>query len=136
MSNLGFRHAMQREGVAVVETAVGDRYVLEAMRDGGFTLGGEQSGHVIMLDSRHHRRRPAHRAAPAGAGRGRRERSLADLAAVMQRLPQVLVNVPDVDKARVDDPAVAAAVAEAEAETRRRRAGCCCARAAPSRSCG
>ena len=41
---------MRREGVNVVETAVGDRYVLEAMRAGGFTLGGEQSGHVVMLD--------------------------------------------------------------------------------------
>ena len=50
MSNLGFRLAMQREQVSVVETPVGDRYVLEAMKDGGYTLGGEQSGHVIMLD--------------------------------------------------------------------------------------
>ena len=50
MSNLGFRLAMQREGVKVVETAVGDRYVLEAMRAGSFTLGGEQSGHVVMLE--------------------------------------------------------------------------------------
>ena len=50
MSNLGFRQAMQREGVAVVATAVGDRYVLEAMRSFGYTLGGEQSGHLIMSE--------------------------------------------------------------------------------------
>src|SRR5258707_1012191 len=49
MSNLGFRNAMQDAGITVVETAVGDRYVLEAMRDGHFGLGGEQSGHIIML---------------------------------------------------------------------------------------
>ncbi|HEY7920395.1 MAG TPA: phosphoglucosamine mutase, partial [Streptosporangiaceae bacterium] len=49
MSNLGFRNAMQDAGITVVETAVGDRYVLEAMRDGQFGLGGEQSGHIIML---------------------------------------------------------------------------------------
>ena len=50
MSNLGFLHAMQAAGIRVHQTAVGDRYVLEAMRDGGFGLGGEQSGHIIMSD--------------------------------------------------------------------------------------
>ena len=50
MSNLGFRKAMREAGITVVETAVGDRYVLEAMRAGQFVLGGEQSGHIIMLD--------------------------------------------------------------------------------------
>jgi phosphoglucosamine mutase len=113
MSNLGFRKAMQREGVAVVATAVGDRYVLEAMRSFGYTLGGEQSGHLIMsefattgdglLTALHLT------AQVAAAGR-----PLADLAGVMQRFPQVLVNVPDVDKLRVDAPAIAAAVAEEE----------------------
>ena len=68
MSNLGFQLAMAREGVAVVETAVGDRYVLEAMKAGGFSLGGEQSGHVIMLDHATTGDGLAHRAAPAGPG--------------------------------------------------------------------
>ena len=116
MSNLGFRLAMAREGVTVVETGVGDRYVLEAMNASGYSLGGEQSGHVIM--SNH---------ATTGDGiltalhvlarMAERKASLAELAGVMSRLPQVLVNVPDVDKARADDDALlAAAVAEAEAE--------------------
>ncbi len=113
MSNLGFRQAMQREGVAVVATAVGDRYVLEAMRSYGYTLGGEQSGHLIM--SEHATTGDGlltalHLAAQVAAS----GRSLAELAAVMQRFPQVLVNVSDVDRLRVDAPAIAAAVAEEE----------------------
>jgi phosphoglucosamine mutase len=116
MSNLGFVQAMRREGVGVRQTKVGDRYVLEAMKAGGYSLGGEQSGHVIM--SRH---------ATTGDGlltalhvlsrMAEKGASLAELAGVMTRLPQVLVNVPGVDKARADDdPVLAAAVAEAEAE--------------------
>ena len=116
MSNLGFVQAMRREGVGVRQTKVGDRYVLEAMKAGGYSLGGEQSGHVIMsehattgdgiLTALHVLERLA------TTGRG-----LEDLAGVMTRLPQVLVNVPDVDKTRADDdPLLAAAVAEAEAE--------------------
>ena len=50
MSNLGLLQAMEREGITVLQTAVGDRYVLEEMRAGGYSLGGEQSGHVILLD--------------------------------------------------------------------------------------
>ncbi|NEE51117.1 phosphoglucosamine mutase, partial [Streptomyces sp. SID8455] len=50
MSNLGFKIAMEREGIHLVQTAVGDRYVLESMKAEGFALGGEQSGHVIVLD--------------------------------------------------------------------------------------
>ncbi len=100
MSNLGFRLALAAEGLSIVETGVGDRYVLEAMRAGGFSLGGEQSGHVIMLEH-------------ASTGDGvltalhllarvaQTERPLAELAAVMTRLPQVLVNVRGVDKGRV-----------------------------------
>jgi phosphoglucosamine mutase len=116
MSNLGFVQAMRREGVGVRQTKVGDRYVLEAMKAGGYSLGGEQSGHVIMsahattgdglLTALH----VLSRMAEKGAGLG-------ELASVMTRLPQVLVNVPDVDKARADeDPVLAAAVAEAEAD--------------------
>src|SRR4051794_30415990 len=116
MTNLGFKLAMQREGVHVVETAVGDRYVLEAMRAGGFSLGGEQSGHVVMLDH-----------ATTGDGLltalhllGRvaaTGKSLAELVAVMDRLPQVMVNVRGVDKVRADtDPEVLSAVEAAAAE--------------------
>lgn len=116
MSNLGFVQAMRREGVGVRQTKVGDRYVLEAMKAHRYTLGGEQSGHVIM--SQH---------ATTGDGiltalhvldrMAQQQQSLASLAGVMSRLPQVLVNVPGVDKARADDDALlAAAVAEAEFE--------------------
>jgi phosphoglucosamine mutase len=116
MSNLGFVQAMTAAGVRVEQTAVGDRYVLEAMKAGGFTLGGEQSGHVIMsehattgdgiLTALH----LLHRMVATGS-------SMAELAAVMTRLPQVLVNVKDVDKSRcASDEVLAAAVAEAEAE--------------------
>jgi phosphoglucosamine mutase len=115
MSNLGFVQAMKANGVGVRQTKVGDRYVLEAMRVSGYGLGGEQSGHVIMseyattgdgtLTALH----VLERMAVTG-------QSLQSLASVMARLPQVLVNVPDVDKARADeDPIVAAAVAEEEA---------------------
>ena len=116
MSNLGFVQALRAAGLTVVQAAVGDRYVLEAMRAGGFTLGGEQSGHVIMSDY-------------ATTGDGvltalhvaaqmvTTGKKLADLAAVMTRLPQVLINVPDVDKSRTgSDVAVLAAVVEAEAQ--------------------
>ncbi|AGP55797.1 phosphoglucosamine mutase [Streptomyces rapamycinicus] len=116
MSNLGFKLAMRREGVELVQTAVGDRYVLEEMKAHGYALGGEQSGHVIVLD---------HATTGDGTLTGlllaarvaATGRTLADLAGVMERLPQVLVNVPDVDKSRVASSAdVAAAVAEAERE--------------------
>ncbi len=116
MSNLGFVQALRGEGVGVLQTKVGDRYVLEAMKASGYTLGGEQSGHVIMSEF-----------ATTGDGiltalhvlarMSEKQASLAELASVMTRLPQVLVNVPEVDKARADeDPVVATAVAEAEAE--------------------
>jgi phosphoglucosamine mutase len=115
MSNLGFLQAMQREGIRVEQTKVGDRYVLEAMGARGYTLGGEQSGHVILS-----------RYATTGDGiltalqvlarMAATGRPLAELARVMTRLPQVLVNVPGVDKARADSDAVlAAAVATEEA---------------------
>jgi phosphoglucosamine mutase len=114
MSNLGFRNAMQDAGITVVETAVGDRYVLEAMHGGHFGLGGEQSGHIIMLEH-----------ATTGDGlltalqllatAARQALPLADVAAVMTKYPQVLVNVSGVDKARVSASAeLAAAVAAAK----------------------
>ncbi|MFE9096032.1 phosphoglucosamine mutase [Streptomyces sp. NPDC007264] len=116
MSNLGFKLALEREGLTLVQTAVGDRYVLEEMKDKGYTLGGEQSGHVIVLD---------HATTGDGTLTGlllaarvaETGRTLKDLASVMERLPQVLVNVPDVDKSRVASSAdLSAAVAEAERE--------------------
>ncbi len=115
MSNLGFVQAMTAAGITVEQTAVGDRYVLEAMKAGGRTLGGEQSGHVIMSeyattgDGILTALQVLDRMAATGA-------ALADLAAVMTRLPQVLVNVAGVDRARTHaDEVLAAAVAEAEA---------------------
>ncbi|MEU0523960.1 phosphoglucosamine mutase [Streptomyces niveus] len=114
MSNLGFKMAMEREGITLVQTAVGDRYVLESMKEHGYALGGEQSGHVIVLD---------HATTGDGTLTGlmlaarvaSTGRSLADLAGVMRRLPQVLVNVRDVDKSRVTTSAeLATAVTEAE----------------------
>jgi phosphoglucosamine mutase len=115
MANLGFKQAMQREGIEVVETAVGDRYVLEAMLGSGYILGGEQSGHVVMTDH-----------ATTGDGiltalqtmsrMAATGKSLADLAGVMDRLPQVLINVAGVDKNALEaNAAVSQAVAAAEA---------------------
>jgi phosphoglucosamine mutase len=116
MSNLGFKLAMEREGIELIQTAVGDRYVLEEMKARGYALGGEQSGHVIILD---------HATTGDGTLTGlllaarvaATGRPLAELAGVMQRLPQVLVNVRDVDKTRVGlSPELTAAVADAERE--------------------
>jgi phosphoglucosamine mutase len=116
MSNLGFLHAMRAHGIRVDQTKVGDRYVLEAMIANGFTLGGEQSGHVIMSEF-----------ATTGDGvltalhlaarMARTGRSLADLASVMVRLPQVMINVKGVNKVRAGlDPELQAAVTAASRE--------------------
>ena len=102
MSNLGFKLAMGASGHRVVQTAVGDRYVLEAMQADGYALGGEQSGHVIMLDhatTGDGMLTGLHLLARVAATRP----PLAELAAVMTRLPQVLVNVRASTSARVDD---------------------------------
>ena len=116
MTNLGFKLAMEREGIDFVQTAVGDRYILKSMKDHGYALGGEQSGHVIILD---------HATTGDGTLTGlllaarvaETGRSLAELAEIMRPLPQVLINVPDVDRTRVDSTAeLAVAVAEAERE--------------------
>ena len=116
MSNLGFLQAMQSVGITVEQTAVGDRYVLEAMRANAFTLGGEQSGHVI-LSNLATTGDGVLTAVHVAARMAQTKQSLAELAGVMTRLPQVLVNVPDVDKSRAEtDPAVAQAVREAEEE--------------------
>ncbi|UUU31479.1 phosphoglucosamine mutase [Streptomyces sp. CA-210063] len=116
MSNLGFKLALEREGLKLVQTGVGDRYVLEEMKEHGYALGGEQSGHVIISD---------HATTGDGTLTGlllaarvaQTGRTLKDLAGVMERLPQVLINVPDVDRSRVGTSVeLAAAVAEAEGE--------------------
>jgi phosphoglucosamine mutase len=114
MSNLGFMHAMKEAGVNVVTTPVGDRYVLENMIANDYSLGGEQSGHVIMRDL-------------ANTGDGiltalqllqevvRTGKTLQELAATMVRFPQVLINVKDVAKDKLaQSMAIADAVTAAE----------------------
>jgi phosphoglucosamine mutase len=116
MSNLGLRIAMNEADIRMIETAVGDRYVLEAIREGGFTLGGEQSGHIIFSQW-------------ATTGDGvltglrlaaemvRTGKTLAELASVMKVYPQALINVAGVDKDRVEsDEELQEIVREAEAE--------------------
>ncbi|MGH3677766.1 MAG: phosphoglucosamine mutase [Mycobacterium sp.] len=116
MSNLGLHLAMRATGIIVRTTGVGDRYVLEELRAGEFSLGGEQSGHIVM---------PALGTTGDGIVTGLRLMSrmaqtrtpLATLAAAMQSLPQVLINVEVDDKATVADaPSVRTAVAKAKAE--------------------
>ncbi len=116
MSNMGLHLAMRAAGIEVRTTAVGDRYVLEELRAGGFSLGGEQSGHIVM---------PALGTTGDGIVTGLRlmsrmaqtGRSLRELASVMNTLPQVLINVEVADKSSVAAaPSVQAAVADAEAE--------------------
>jgi phosphoglucosamine mutase len=115
MSNLGFHDAMHDAGIGVIETPVGDKHVYAAMRDGGYVLGGEQSGHIIQLDY-----------ATTGDGVltglhllaavNSAGISVSAAAKLMTRYPQVLINVRgDKDRAMAD-PAVAAAVAQARAE--------------------
>ena len=101
MTNLGFKIAMRSKGIAIVETKVGDRYVLEAIEAGEFSLGGEQSGHVIFRE---------HATTGDGTLSGllvadliqRSGRSLAEHATVMSRLPQILRNVAGVERSRLD----------------------------------
>jgi phosphoglucosamine mutase len=114
MSNLGLHRAMQAHGIRVLQTAVGDRYVLEAMNEGGYSLGGEQSGHVIMSEF-----------ATTGDGlltglhivaeMARQKKTLAELASIMTVYPQVLVNVRGVDRDGVADADVQEAVAASSA---------------------
>jgi len=116
MSNLGFLIAMKDAGINVVKTAVGDRYVLENMLENNYTLGGEQSGHIIMREF-------------AGTGDGlltalqliaemaRSKKSLQELSKIMNRFPQVLINVSGVAKEKLDSSTVIkAAVTKHEAE--------------------
>lgn len=116
MSNLGLKQAMKREGIEMRETKVGDRYVLEELERGDFSLGGEQSGHIVV---------PEHATTGDGVLSGlllmarmaETGKSLEELARVMTVLPQTLINVPVSDKSRIlDDDSVRAAISEAEAE--------------------
>ncbi|EUA14159.1 phosphoglucosamine mutase [Mycobacterium kansasii 732] len=115
MSNLGLHLAMRAAGVTVRTTAVGDRYVLEELRAGDYSLGGEQSGHIVM---------PALGSTGDGIVTGLRlmtrmvqtGSSLASLASAMQTLPQVLINVEVADKATAAAPSVQTAVDRAAAE--------------------
>jgi phosphoglucosamine mutase len=116
MSNLGLRIAMKQSGIKLLETKVGDRYVLEELNAGGLALGGEQSGHIVM---------PAFSSTGDGVLTGLHlmaqlassGKSLADLASVVHKLPQVLINVRVGDReAGAAAPTVQAAVALAENE--------------------
>jgi phosphoglucosamine mutase len=115
MSNQGFHKAMREADVTVVETPVGDKHVSQAMRDGGYVLGGEQSGHIIMLE---------HSATGDGiltslhllAAVNRRGLSMAEAAAMMTRYPQVLLNVPGDGSRIAGTRTLAAAVDKAKNE--------------------
>jgi len=116
MSNLGLEIALNREGIVLRRSAVGDRYVLEDMESGSFNFGGEQSGHIIFAD---------HSTTGDGLLTGlhlaaemvRTGKTAAELASVMTALPQILVNVKDVDHTNLDsDAEVAALQKELEAE--------------------
>lgn len=102
MANLGFRNAMEAHGIHVVQTRVGDRYVLEAMDEGGYSLGGEQSGHIIFRDL-----------TTTGDGvlsglvlldvMARSGRKLSELAGVVTKLPQILTSVRVAERERLDE---------------------------------
>jgi phosphoglucosamine mutase len=116
MSNLGLEIALNREGISLRRSAVGDRYVLEDMDSGSYNFGGEQSGHIIFAD---------HSTTGDGLLTGlhlaaemvRTGKTVAELATVMTALPQILVNVKDVDHTNLDsDREIAALQSELEAE--------------------
>ncbi len=114
MCNLGFVHAMRDAGIDVVQTKVGDRYVLEKMREGGFSIGGEQSGHMILLDYNSTgdglMTAVQFLAAVARSGKG-----VEEAANIMTRFPQVLINVQVEDKAGAcENPRVLEAARAAE----------------------
>ncbi len=116
MSNLGLERALESIGVSLVRSAVGDRYVVEAMREGGYNLGGEQSGHILFLD---------HSTTGDGlmsalqilALRARSGKKLSQLFCGFERYPQVTVNVAVVEKRPLEElPTLQEAIAEVEDE--------------------
>ncbi len=115
MANLGLTHALRDAGINLIQTKVGDRYVLEAMREGGYVIGGEQSGHTIFLE---------HNSTGDGLVTAiqflcackRAGKTAGEAAKTMTRFPQTLINVRVNDKHAVEgNAAVAEAVAAAEA---------------------
>jgi phosphoglucosamine mutase len=102
MANLGFRRSMETAAIQMVETRVGDRYVLEGMLQSGAVLGGEQSGHIIFL--RHATTGDGLLTAVRFLSLARQKgMSVDELASCMQRYPQVLLNVPVADRQALDD---------------------------------
>lgn len=100
MSNIGFYKGLEKLGIQTAQTSVGDRYVMEEMRKGGFNLGGEQSGHIIFLD--HNTTGDGLLSALQLLAVVREEgKSLKELSGIMQKYPQILVNVKVADKAGV-----------------------------------
>jgi phosphoglucosamine mutase len=114
MSNIGFERALRRHGIELIRAAVGDRYVLERMRDGGYTLGGEQSGHIVDFRRNTTGDGPMTAVTLLGIVTARGER-LHDLVREVVTVPQVLVNVRTADKGILAAPAVREAIAAAEA---------------------
>lgn len=114
MTNLGFVHAMREAGIEVLQTKVGDRYVLEAMREGGYVLGGEQSGHMILLE-RNSTGDGLMTACQFLAAVRRSEKPVEEAIKVMTRFPQTLINVRVKDKHALDgNEAIWGAVRAAE----------------------
>ena len=116
MSNLGLEKALEEINLKLVRTQVGDRYVVEEMRAGGYNLGGEQSGHIIFLD---------HNTTGDGLLTGlqvlsimrRKERRLSELVADIERFPQVLLNVRVSEKRPIEEfPSVCELVRRIEKE--------------------
>jgi phosphoglucosamine mutase len=114
MSNLGLERAIEKLGLRLVRTAVGDRYVVEEMRAGGYNLGGEQSGHILFLD--HNTTGDGLMTALQTLAIMRRTgRPLSELVQDIERFPQVLVNLRVVEKRPLESlPTVQAAVAKVE----------------------
>ena len=116
MCNLGLVKAMEAEGIKVVQTKVGDRYVLEEMREYGYSLGGEQSGHMILLDY-NSTGDGLMTACQFLAAVVRSGKTVAEACSIMKKYPQTLINVKGVDKHAMEgNAALAAVVAEVEAE--------------------
>ena len=113
MANLGFKFAMKEQAISIIETQVGDRYVLEAMEEKNFVLGGEQSGHVIMRNY-------------STTGDGlltalhlmnavtNQKKLLSELSKIVKKYPQILINVSNVDRAKIGNEKLQNAVKEAE----------------------
>ena len=113
MANLGFKLAMKNESISIIETQVGDRYVLEAMEEKNYILGGEQSGHIIMRNY-----------STTGDGLltalqlmnviANEKKSLSNISQIVKKYPQILINVADVDKSKINNDKLQDAVKKAE----------------------